>query len=185
MATDHHVHEVSRRCRVCGHKTSSVSVPVLKLVDYLLVVFGIDVRTDIADVHPKRLCGSCYSVVKRFGQETESGKPRETAIAVVAWHACSGGKACRSYDGRRAEGKGGYAKRPKGKRGRPPADTQLRWKGNAPAMSASLEEPEGKEASSVRICLSTGVQSLKAGASLDPERFIVPVQEKIRLHLPN
>ena len=99
MATDYHVHEVSRRCRVCGRKTASVSVPVSKLVDDLLVVFGIGVRTDIADVHPKRLCGSCYSVVKRFGQETESGKPRETAIAVVDWHACSGGEACTSCDG--------------------------------------------------------------------------------------
>ena len=107
MATDYHVHEVSRHCCICERKTSSVSVPVSKLVDDLLVVFGVNVRTDIADVHPKRLCGSCYSVVKRFGQETECGKPREMAIAIVECHACSVREACTSCDGWHAEGKGG------------------------------------------------------------------------------
>ena len=140
---DFHNTEVCRRCRICGkvRKPRSVSMSVAKYVDEFLVTFGTDVRSDIADVHPSKLCGSCYSFMKRMGQETTSGKPRETGIQPADWQPYTG-ETCELCSRWRSEKGGARVVRSSlgtkavQKRGRPTAKTQVTWKGK-PSLSYS------------------------------------------------
>ena len=49
MVSAYHSVDVSRRCRVCGRKLASVKMLVEKFEGDLLVVFGLDIRHDVAD----------------------------------------------------------------------------------------------------------------------------------------
>ena len=172
---DFHRRELSRRCRICGRKLSSVSMLVSKFANQLLVAFGVDIRADNPAVHPERMCGSCYTFTKRTAaQETSSGKPRETSIVPAEWCVCSGDscKLCEKWHG---EEKGGYrtSKMSAKKRGRPSADTSKLWKGTSSgATTASPTQPlqidlAGNAEASLQLWWTETL-------ALEPHRFVVP-----------
>ena len=185
MASLSHSAEVARRCRVCGKlkKPSFLSMKVSKVVDNLLVVFGLDVREDEEETHPTRICRSCYSTVKRFEKETVSGKPRETSIKPFEWSRC-GGEICSLCDRWRQERHGlrpGKSKAKTTKRGRPSAEIFELWRGKSKATSVA--HPEGEEGlPNVRVSLpqeqATHLDSWKTDAPLDPTRFVSDVADE-------
>ena len=172
--SDFHAEQVRRRCRVCARVLAARPVPasVQKYPDELLVVFGVDIRSDHPDHSPAKLCSTCYSSMKRsYSSETKGGQPREVSARVVReWEPC-GGEHCQLCMTWRAEKRGGRPVKPT-KRGRPPADTGTTERKKKVPL---LPQPGCGESSAydttVVKTVTTHPTKLAAEKELAPERF--------------
>ena len=75
-----HIKAVSSMCRICGdrHMKFSQSLnknikrkPVSNSADHIMKYFGIDVRTDQSETHPKYICDKCYNKIRYKAKNEE------------------------------------------------------------------------------------------------------------------
>ena len=93
-----HSSGLAQSCRICGGRLAKARKACCKYScrDHcrgLQQVYGVDVSSDVPDVHPKHFCKACHSTMTQAAKVREEGMSR-SAIAerVVTWtpHATPG-----------------------------------------------------------------------------------------------
>ena len=173
-----HRQQVDLRCRICGRKRDKgrTHKTVSDLAFELMSVFGVDVRADLVDRHPTRLCSRCWRHVQRSTSAGPSDHVPETVLVPVSnWPEC-GGESCGLCSQWKIENRGGVRKKLPCKRGRPPGASggnKETSKGNeaGPATSdCTVPLPEHPD-------FSARLESLVFDRPLFVERFVGTVSE--------
>ena len=74
LTMDNHRSCLENMCRICGNRAQTAKEinnkvePKLciKSQEKICVLFGIDIKTDDSDIHPKKLCKTCFNKLKNM-----------------------------------------------------------------------------------------------------------------------
>lgn len=95
-----HKEKLAIYCRICSGKLGRVSYNCSKYQQLLLDCLPVNVEGDKSEIHPPKLCNTCYATLRKMQAALDSGTEYRRSLEPFAWaqHSEMGCTSCQHFE---------------------------------------------------------------------------------------